>query len=125
MNFIRNFENNLSDKVPEWEKILDHLGGAVDEEAMWKKMRESADIPQPANTYQDMLIENILDRLRYKLGGAVDLDEWVTINNIDTHLRIGETDICSLEGFLRVEEQLLEAQVDNQSATDLLRPGAH
>ena len=92
------FENNVPEKVAEWEDIGKFLGIDVSEEDVWEIARQSEEIPAFHNIYMCELASGIASECRdkYKLGDEV-IDYY--INSLDSHLYIDSIEAHTRDDF--------------------------
>ncbi|MFC0323664.1 hypothetical protein ACFFHT_08895 [Gallibacterium melopsittaci] len=91
---------NCSPKYDEWEEILNHYQDYVEDEDIWKIARESKELPILGNIYQNLVLDRIISHFCDETGvEEEDLDIFLFINSIDTHLVINGWDICTVADY--------------------------
>lgn len=97
---------NCSPKCEAWEDILDHYGEWISDDEVWEYARHSEECPILGNVYQHLLLNRVLSHFCEETGcDEGELDLFVFINSIDTHLMINNWDICSIEDYWGCVEQ--------------------
>lgn len=99
MSFF-NIPLNCSPKCESWEEILYHYRDDVSDEDIWEYARESKELPVLANVYQNLVLDRVIAHFCDEANVNVeDLDIFVFVNSIDTHLVINDWDIGRVDDY--------------------------
>lgn len=91
---------NCSPKCEEWEEILIQYKDSVEDDEIWEIARESKELPILGNIYQSLVLDRIISHFCDETDvEGDDLDIFLFINSIDTHLVINGWDICTVEDY--------------------------
>lgn len=96
-----NIYDNCSSVIEEWEKILDRYDDCPSEDDVWEIARESKKLPILGNIYQDLILNRIISHFCEETGlDYDDLDVFIFVNSVDTHLSINGKYIYSVQDYL-------------------------
>ncbi|KGQ65502.1 hypothetical protein IO43_02465 [Gallibacterium anatis 7990] len=96
-----NIYDNCSSIIEEWETILNHYDDCPSEGDIWEIARESKKLPILGNIYQDLILNRIISHFCEETGlDYDDLDVFIFVNSVDTHLSINGKYIYSVQDYL-------------------------
>lgn len=96
-----NIYDNCSSAISEWEEILYAYDDIPEDDEVWEIARECEELPILGNIYQDLVLSRIVSHFCDETSiREEDLDIYLFINSIDTHLAINGKYIYSVQDYL-------------------------